>query len=82
MVGTVKKTIKFAFLSIDYFKKGLKETPALSILLVSVFISQIPVGYYLNKSILFSFVFPVGNFIFLSITATIVLFFSYSQKEV
>jgi hypothetical protein len=81
MTTTVKNLLIFFYQTIHHFERRAKETPALLIILSLCVISQIIVGYYFYNSVIVSFLFPIGNLIFLAITATAILFFSNSQKE-
>jgi membrane protease YdiL (CAAX protease family) len=81
MTNTTKRFFIFFYQPIFHFGRRAKETPALLIILSLCVISQIIVGYYFYNSVIVSLLLPIGNLIFLAISATAILFFSDSKKE-
>ena len=81
ITNTVKNFLTFFNQTIQHLKRRAKETPALLIILSLCVLSQIIVGYHFYNSVVVSVLFPVGNLIFLMITATATLFFSNSQNR-
>ena len=77
----MRKVIIYYFHTCQYFYYRIKKTPSLFIFLVISFFTQPFIGFHFTGFWWGAVLYPIGNFLFLSITGVLIFHFSKDKQK-